>query len=208
MTPREFVKIVPAVYPSGRARRAGIQARKPPIDNREWEAQAYRRSRCRRDQEAFFNKRVEYRSGLAFLIAGKVGSFTPRERASEQGFAQQRPATLRQAVSAGFFFTPDFHASLKFGGFKQRLHENHLVNATRQEKRAEIDQPRLGQVAATIEVTATRLIGGLQGCFVLIDRTGEAARNRPEARTDSELFKERVRVEPRYPAIAVRERGN
>ncbi len=87
---------------------------------------------------------------------------------------------------------------------QQPAHEPHLVEAGGQEEAAELDQPAVGQQAASVPVPLRRVVGARQGHTIRMDVTGEVTGDRPERGAHSASTQQRVRQQPRHPAVPVR----
>lgn len=85
------------------------------------------------------------------------------------------------------------------------LYVIHLVDTHLQHEFYKLEQPALGQLASTIEVASTRLIGSTQAPIVFILFSCQPSRKRPKRRRKSKSHQLQMRDHAHHPAIAILE---
>jgi hypothetical protein len=90
----------------------------------------------------------------------------------------------------------------------QPFHDGDLVEACGQEESRKFRQALLAEVAAAVEIVATRHVASGQMTFVGGDVAREAARDRPDRAGVERVQQRCMRHQPRDATIAVKERVN
>lgn len=145
---------------------------------------------------------------MPWRLAKERGNIAARKLAAIKYSFEHCACFRRQSINAGFFLDPQQDSCPQPVRLHKGFHEGDLVDTSLQEEACECDKSLLAQIAASVEVVASREIALGEMFFVAVVAARKPSCDRPNC-TGVERFQQRgVRHQTGHAAISIKERMN